>query len=60
VTEVGDRGSPKGAFGELEVEAVIWDRLKRDSEVLQVLGPRRTVDQNVIKKHQHKPAEVWA
>jgi hypothetical protein len=34
MTEVGDRGSPKGAFGELEVEVVISDRLKCDSEVL--------------------------
>jgi hypothetical protein len=49
VTEVGDRGSPKGAFGTLEVEVVMSDRLKCDSEVLQVLGPRRAVDQNVIK-----------
>jgi hypothetical protein len=28
--------------------------------VLQMLGPSGVVDQNVIKKHKHKPAEVGA
>ena len=31
-----------------------------DGDVLKVLRPRGTVDQNVIEKHQHKPAQVWA
>jgi hypothetical protein len=31
-----------------------------DADVLQVLCPRGAIDQYVIKKHQHEPAEIRA
>jgi hypothetical protein len=31
-----------------------------EAHVLQVLGPRRAVNENVVKENQHEPAEERA
>jgi hypothetical protein len=34
--------------------------LEDEPNMLQVLGPRATVDENVVKKYKHKPTEEGA
>ena len=60
MAELGHRGGPKRAFGMLEVETVGAESVEDDADVLQVLRPRGAIYQDIIEKHQHEPAEIWA
>jgi hypothetical protein len=59
VAEVGDRGRPEGALGALQEEVVGTKGGEDEAHVLQVLCPRRAVDENVIEENQHEPMEEW-
>jgi hypothetical protein len=51
VAEIGHRGRPKRTLGTLEVQMVGAEGVEDEADVLQVFGPRRAVNQNVIEKH---------
>jgi hypothetical protein len=50
VAQIGHRALAKGALGTLDVEAMASEGFEGVADVLQVLSPRRTVDQDVIKE----------
>jgi hypothetical protein len=54
VAQIGHRALAKGALGALDVEAMSSEGIEDEEDVLQVLSPRRTVDQDVIKENKHK------
>ena len=41
----------------LKMQLVVAERLEDDGYMLQVLGPRSVVYQDIIKEHQHEPAK---
>ena len=55
MAEVGDGAGPEGALGALEVELVGAERVEDEADVLQVLGPRKAIDQDILKEDKHEP-----
>jgi hypothetical protein len=55
VAQIGHRALAEGALGTLDVEAMASEGLECEADVLQVLSPRQTVDQDVIEENKHKP-----
>jgi hypothetical protein len=43
----------------LDIEVVQAQSIEDEVDMLQVLCPRRVVDQIVVEKDQHKPAKGW-
>ena len=60
MAQVGHGGGPKRTLGTFEVQAVGAKSVEDDDDVLQVFRPGGTIDQDIIEKHQHEPAEIWA
>ena len=59
MAEVGDGGDPKSALGALDEELVLVLHGEHGAQVAEVVGPGGAVDQNIIKKQKHEPAEEW-
>ena len=57
VAEVGHRGGAERALAALDEEPVKAQHGEDRTQVSQVVGPSRTVDQNIIKEDKHKPTE---
>lgn len=56
MSEIGDLGCTKGVFGPLEEEVVGAHGIEDKEHMLQMLGPRWVVDQDV-KEVNHKSSE---
>lgn len=59
MAEVGDGGRLKRALGALKEEVVRGHQLEDGLHVLEVLGPRSTVNQYIIKENEHEPSQEW-
>jgi hypothetical protein len=57
---VGHGRRPEQALQSLKVQLVRSKLVEDDGDVLEVLPPRRTIDENVIKENQHKSPQVRA
>lgn len=57
MTQVCDRGRGKGALGVLYVELIVVEDGEHRGQVLEMLGPRCTIDENVVKKIQERTYE---
>lgn len=57
VTEVSDRDCLGGALRVLQVEAVCLQGVEDEADALEVLGPRRAINENIAEENQHAPAK---
>ena len=60
VAEVGDGRHPEGALGAFDEQLVLLQHGEDSMEVSKVVGQRSTIDQNIVKKHKHKPTKERA
>ena len=57
MAEVGDETGPKRAFGALDEEGGNTQNLQDRFDMLQVIRPRRAINQYVVKEYKYKPAQ---
>jgi hypothetical protein len=57
VAQVGHLLSAKGALALLECEPVVTQHLEHGANVLQVLGPCRVVDEDVVEEDEDEAAQ---